>query len=106
LNTESEMDRRLSVGAQISCRLRGAIRDALGDPPPPPLLPPIPIKLLLAGDPSLGAIEAPIHIRDPLTHDSTTHKFSSFAWSGYFIVACARIATPQKTNLKIHFNTH
>ena len=30
LDTESELDRRLSVGASISCRIRGAIRDKLG----------------------------------------------------------------------------
>lgn len=31
LDTESELDRRLSVGASISCRVRGAIREKLGE---------------------------------------------------------------------------
>lgn len=31
LDTESELDRRLSVGASISCRVRGAIREQLGE---------------------------------------------------------------------------
>ena len=31
LDTESELDRRLSVGASISCRVRGAIRERLGE---------------------------------------------------------------------------
>ena len=31
LNPDNEYDRRLSVGASIACRMRGAIRDKLGD---------------------------------------------------------------------------
>lgn len=32
LDTESEYDRRLSVGAATACRVRGAVRDKLGQP--------------------------------------------------------------------------
>ena len=35
LDISSEFDRRLSIGASIACRLRGAIRKELGDAPAP-----------------------------------------------------------------------
>ena len=35
LDTESECDRRLSVGASIACRIRGAVWEKLGEPPAP-----------------------------------------------------------------------
>ena len=39
LAVDSEFDRRLSVGAAIACRLRGAVFEKLGEPGSP--LPPI-----------------------------------------------------------------
>ena len=39
LDISSEFDRRLSIGASIACRLRGAIRQQLGDSCTPNLLP-------------------------------------------------------------------
>lgn len=32
LDVGSEFERRLSIGANIACRLRGAVRDQLGEP--------------------------------------------------------------------------
>ena len=39
LDISSEFDRRLSIGASIACRLRGAIRKQLGDSCTPNSLP-------------------------------------------------------------------